>query len=186
MLKVTGDNYHKIQLIRTLQSAYSGEKAAGYAYNGHWRTLKNPEQRSQVQKIEYEEWEHRVLVGEMLAILGARPQLWRELMMVSIGRTLGLLCHLIGWFFPMYFAGRLESFNWKEYDVALFHANKLGLVDFEKHLMRLSQVETEHELFFARMVANHPLLPIIKLIFKWGPDSSTQLTIESPSETTKP
>src|SRR5215472_13504122 len=152
---MTDDNYHKAQLIQTLQSAYSGEKAAGYAYNAHWRTLKNAEQRSQIQKIENEEWEHRALIGEMLTFLKARPQLWRELLMAAIGRTVGISCYLIGWFFPMYFAGRLESFNWKEYDVAAFHASKLGLVDFEKHLMRLSRVETEHEQFFARMVANH-------------------------------
>jgi len=30
-------NYHKKALIHVLHMAYSGEKAAGYAYNAHWR-----------------------------------------------------------------------------------------------------------------------------------------------------
>jgi len=183
---VTDDNYHKSQLIHTLHMAYSGEKAAGYAYNAHWRSIKNAEQRAHIQKIEKEEWDHRAIVGEMLKFLEAKPQPWRELMMAVIGRTVGFSCYLIGWFLPMYFAGRLESVNWREYEVAAFHANKLGLFDFEQELMRLSKVELEHEQFFLRMVTNHPLLPIIRVFFKWGPDPSSGLTIESSTEITKP
>lgn len=182
---MTDANYHKGQLIHTLHMAYSGEKAAGYAYNAHWRSVKNAEQRASIQKIEKEEWDHRAIVGEMLTFLGAKPQAWRELMMAVIGRTVGFSCYLIGWFLPMYFAGRLESANWREYEVAAFHANKLGLLDFEKELMRLSQVEREHELFFLQMVADHRLLPLIKTFFKWGPEASVGLTIDSSTDTTK-
>src|SRR5579883_2329748 len=138
--------------------AYSGEKAAGYAYNAHWRSIKNAAQRAQIQKIEQEEWDHRAIVGEMLKFLEAKPQLWRELMMATIGRTVGFCCYFIGWFLPMYFAGRLESANWQEYEYAAFHANQLGLFDFERELIRLSKVEREHELFFLQMVTNHPFL----------------------------
>jgi len=183
--QVSEANHHKNELIHTLHLAYSGEKAAGYAYNAHWRSVKNPEQRERIQKIEKEEWDHRAIVGEMLAFLGAKPQVWRELMMATIGRTVGFSCYIIGWFLPMYFAGRLESANWREYEVAAFHANKLGLFDFEKELMRLSQVEREHELFYLQMVTNHRLLPLLKMFFQWGPESSSQLPIESSTETTK-
>jgi len=163
------DNYHKKALIHTLHMAYSGEKAAGYAYNAHWRSVKNIEQKQQIQKIENEEWAHREIVGNMLTYLSAKPQRWRELMMAVIGRTVGFSCYVIGWFLPMYFAGRLESANIKEYEVAAYHAERLGLNDFAKELMRLSAVEQEHEDFFMDMVADHPLLPLIKTFFKWGP-----------------
>lgn len=68
-------------------------------------------------------------------------------MMGCIGRTVGVGCFLIGWFLPVYFPGRLESDNIKEYDVAAGHAQALGLVDDAKELLRLSQVESQHEDF---------------------------------------
>ncbi len=159
---------HKNALIHTLHMAYSGEKAASYAYNAHWRSVKNIEQRQRIQQIENEEWAHREIVGKMLAHLGAKPQIWRELMMAIIGRTVGFACYLIGWFLPMYFAGRLESANIKEYEVAAYHAGQLGLSQFAAELLRLSAVEKEHEAFFWGMVINHPFLPIARAIFKWG------------------
>jgi demethoxyubiquinone hydroxylase (CLK1/Coq7/Cat5 family) len=182
---VNDENYHKQHLVHTLHMAYSGEKAAGYAYSAHWRSLKDSEQRRQIQKIESEEWAHRAIVGEMLSFLGARPQVLREIIMAVIGRTVGCSCYIIGWFLPMYFAGRLESANIKEYEVAAWHAKELGLPEFEAELMRLSEVEKEHELFFLKMVTNHRFLPLIKTFFKWGPETASDLAIESSTETTK-
>ena len=60
-------------LIRVLQNAYSGELAAGYAYRGHWRSLRDPAERERSRVIEAEEWHHRELVGGMLRQLGAAP-----------------------------------------------------------------------------------------------------------------
>jgi demethoxyubiquinone hydroxylase (CLK1/Coq7/Cat5 family) len=54
---------HREMLIHILRMAYSGEKAAGYAYSGHWRSVKDPTERRQIRKIENEEWEHRAIVG---------------------------------------------------------------------------------------------------------------------------
>ena len=173
------DDYHKKALIHTLHMAYSGEKAAGYAYNAHWRSLKNRQQKQQIQKIESEEWAHREIVGRMLYHLGAKPQKWREIMMAMIGRTVGFSCYFIGWFLPMYFAGRLESANIKEYEVAAYHAERLDLIDFAKELMRLSDVEKEHELFFRQMVSAHPFLPVVKTFFKWPMKIEQDLPIQS-------
>ncbi len=83
-------------LIRVLQSAYSGELAAGFAYAGHWRSVANPEERDRIKAIEAEEWHHRELVGEMLRRLGAGPRPARERAFAAIGRTLGPLCHVSG------------------------------------------------------------------------------------------
>jgi len=163
---------HKKALIHVLHMAYSGELAAGYAYAAHWRSLKNLEQQAGIQKIEKEEWSHREIVGKMLTHLGSGPQKPRELMMAIIGRTVGFACYLIGWFLPMYFAGRLESANIKEYDNAAFFATKLGLHEFASELIRLANVEREHELFFMTMVNKHPFLPLMKSIFKWGPTAN--------------
>jgi hypothetical protein len=55
----------RAQLITTLQMAYSGELAAGYAYRGHWHSVSDAEERDRIKIIEDEEWHHRRLVGEM-------------------------------------------------------------------------------------------------------------------------
>jgi hypothetical protein len=159
---------HRRHLIHILQGAYSGELAAGFAYRGHWKSVKNTNERAAIQKIEQEEWVHRERVGEMLASLGGAPREFREAKLWVIGRTIGLACHLIGWFLPMYFAGRLESGNVIEYQVAASHAGALGLKEFEADLLVMAQVEKEHELFFLNVITGHRLLPVVSGLFGWG------------------
>ena len=160
---------HRDRLIELLLLAYSGELAAAYAYRGHWKAVKKSIEIKGIQKIEKEELIHRAHVGKMLKSLGRKPDGFKEIKMGMVGRTIGLLCHFGSWFFPMYFAGRLEHGNVKEYDRAAFHADKLGLKKFKKQLMKMARVEQEHEDFFGAMVENHPLLPVTRLFFNWGP-----------------
>src|SRR6185503_3994139 len=108
-MESTGRLTPEAKLVNILQLAYSGELAAGYAYRGHWHSLSDPDDRARVKQIEDEEWHHRKLVGEMLNDLGAGPNKVRELRATIVGRTVGFLCHVTGWFAPMYGAGRLES-----------------------------------------------------------------------------
>src|SRR5262252_7253479 len=89
-------------LIEILQLAYSGELAASFAYQGHWKSVGNLEEKNRIRTIEEEEWHHRKLVGEMLRDLGEHPSSWREFKAVIIGRTAGFLCHVTGWLAPMY------------------------------------------------------------------------------------
>ena len=161
-------DYHRQQLIRILQHAYSGEWAAAYAYRGHWKSLKSPVERERIRQIENEEWVHREHVGLMLESLKAAPVKIREVKMWMIGRSVGIGCHLIGWFLPMYFAGRLESGNADEYRSAALHASHLGLKEFEAELLVMAEVEREHEMYFMSVVAGHPRLPLMQAIFKWG------------------
>lgn len=170
---------HRRHLIQILQGAYSGELAAGFAYRGHWRSVKNPHERAAIQKIEREEWIHRTRVGEMLASLGGAPQKLREAKLWVIGRTIGLACHMIGWFLPMYFAGRLESGNVVEYEAAASHAAALGLKEFETDLLEMAGVEKEHELFFSSVIVGHRLLPVISSVFGWGKATEAELTTTS-------
>jgi demethoxyubiquinone hydroxylase (CLK1/Coq7/Cat5 family) len=159
----------KDNLIRILQNAYSGEVAAAYAYRGHWRSLKidSPE-RNRIIEIEAEEWDHRRRVGEWLTKLDAKPRRIREKVFWTIGRTLGLTCHVSGWFMPMYFAGRLESRNSIEYEDAAVFAKELEMQDCIDDLLDMARVELEHEIFFRETVAGHRMLPIMKRVFGWS------------------
>ena len=143
------------QLIQLLQLAYSAEMAAAYAYRGHWKSVKNIEERAQIKIIEDEEWQHRKLVGEMLQELGVLPSKWKEKKSLIIGRILGFLCHFTGWLAPMYGAGKLESKNIKEYEVAARFARDSGHQKYIECLLTMAEVEWEHEAFFRAQVLKH-------------------------------
>lgn len=159
------------QLVRLLRLAYSGEKAAAYAYAGHWRSVRDPDERAKIQKIERDEWEHRATVGRILELLGERPQLWRELLMATIGRTVAAGCFITGRFIPMYLAGKLEHANVREYDGAAYHAERIGLTEFLPELHEMTKTEQEHEQFFSRAALGHPMLPLMKVVFHWDPET---------------
>ncbi len=159
---------HRKGLIHILQSAYSGELAAAYAYRGHWKSVKNLDEKNGIRQIEKEEWEHRECVLDWLKKLEAKPRKLREIIFWTIGRSLGILCFVSGWFFPMYFAGRLESQNTQEYEDAANFARKLGMEECVEDMLKMSKKEFEHEEFFRQMVANHRLLPITKRFFHWS------------------
>lgn len=162
---------HQESLIHILRAAYSGEMAAACAYRGHWKSVSNTSERRRIRRIEMEEWVHRRRVGVMLESLGSRPSRLREAKMLMIGCTIAVSCHLIGWFLPMYFAGRIESRNVQEYLDAAFYAGKLGLKEFESELLVMARVEKKHEKFFMNVVTGHRLLPITQKFFRWGPDN---------------
>jgi rubrerythrin len=148
---------HTDELIRILRLAYSGEMAAAYAYRGHWRSVRDAATRTRIREIEEEEWHHRRLVGRMLEQLGARPNRAREFRAVVIGRTLGAMCHVVGWLLPMYGAGKLESRNIDEYEAAARHASRSGRTEFVDCLLHMAEVEWEHEKYFRACVAGHRL-----------------------------
>jgi demethoxyubiquinone hydroxylase (CLK1/Coq7/Cat5 family) len=156
------------RLVRILQAAYSGELAAAYAYRGHWKSLGDAAEREKVKQIEGEEWAHRRHVGLMLNDLGSGPAVFKDRVMRAVGLTVGALCHVAGWFLPMYFAGRVEGANVREYELAAEHACELGLTDYEGRLREMAGVEREHEAFFLGVVTGHRLLPLMGSIFGWG------------------
>jgi len=160
-MNTPGENLQK--LIALLQSAYSGELAAAYAYRGHWHAVRCLDERHSIRAIEDDEWRHRKLVGEMLEGLGAQPVKSRELRAAIIGRTLGLLCHVTGWLAPMYGAGRLESRNIVEYETAARDARECGHPELIECLLEMAEVEWDHEQYFRGRVLSHALgrrLPI--------------------------
>lgn len=142
-------------LTTLLQLAYSGERAAAYAYRGHWNSVVNEDERVRIKQIEEEEWHHRELVGEMLRSLDVYPSRVREIRALIIGRALGLLCHVMGWLVPMYGAGRLESRNVVEYETAARFARDCGREDLIDCLLTMAEVEWEHESYFRSRVSLH-------------------------------
>lgn len=145
----------KSKLIRLLQNAHAGERAAAFAYNGHWRSVQGQE-RDEIKKIEAEEWEHRDCLFGMLKELDATPRTSREILMAIIGSFIFIFCRLggwlnvanFGWFCSMYGAGKLEQGNIVEYEIASNRAKDAGYNHFVDLLLHMAQVEWDHELYF--------------------------------------
>jgi rubrerythrin len=153
---MTEREQQSLQNLRSLlKLAYSAELAAAYAYRGHWYSVKDPDERKRIQQIENEELHHRRLVGEMLAQLGAQPSKARELWSAFLGGSLGVLCNLGSWLIPMYGAGRLESRNVREYEIAARYARSCGHPEFVESLLMMAEVEWEHEIYFRSRVSAH-------------------------------
>ena len=155
----------KQNLIRILQNAHAGELAAAYAYRGHWKSVRNSEERSRIKQIEQEEWEHREGVLKWLHELDAEPRKFREAVFWTIGRSLGILCYVSGWFFPMYFAGRLESQNTQEYLDAAEFAKELGMQECVDEMMLMSAKGTRTREVFQRNGCNASAFAYYKNIF---------------------
>ncbi len=143
-------------LIRRLRLAYSGELAAAVAYAGHWRTLRDPDQRANVQRIRAEELAHRARVGEMLAELGARPHRLRDALMALVGLAIAISCFVGGWTVPMVGAGRIERVNIREYEDAARRAVAAGLPEYAEEFLHMAEVEWDHERYFHDLVRARP------------------------------
>jgi len=152
----------KKKLIRTLKNAYSGELGAINAYKGHQESVSDPAEKRMIHQIEIEEIIHRERVGEILSMLGEEPVPHQEKTMGVVGKTLGFLCSLSGWFAPMYGAGLLESRNIREYEEAAEYALAAGYTEFLDDLLLMAEVEWEHEKFFREKCSTH-------FLYHWFP-----------------
>lgn len=159
-------------LIRLLQLAYSAERAAAFAYQGHAGSVRDPEEKQALADIEAEEWHHRKCVGEIIEALGLAPSRYYEFKYWLIGRVIGLSCYFIGWFLPNYFAGRLESGNVNEYVDLKERLNRAGHDEWDAVVIEMTEVEKEHEVYFAGAIEGHWMLPLFAAIFRWGPGRS--------------
>ena len=162
---------HK-KLVKLLQKAYSAEKAASYAYQGHAASLKNKEEKKEIYQIELDEWHHRACVLEIMNAYNIPVSKWYEFKFAVIGKTISLSCHLLGWFMPFYFAGSLESGNVCEYFVMMQYFNSLGITKHNEILYEMGMKEKEHEVYFLSKIKRSKLLPVFEIFFRWGKQKS--------------
>jgi hypothetical protein len=156
------------ELVRSLQRAYSAERAASFAYIGHAGSLRDPVARATIKQIEDDEWAHR---RHVLAIMQAHDipvSRWFEMQYYAIGKLIAGGCYVIGWFMPYFFAGKLESGNVCEYFVMMRHFRALGIREHDAILYEMGMKEKEHELYFLEQVKTSRLLPWFEKLFSWG------------------
>jgi len=160
------------ELIRLLQRAYSGEKAAAFAYIGHANSLRDPVEKAMVKQIENDEWEHRRNVLAIMQQYQIPILRYYEIKFHVIGRFISASCHVIGWFMPYFFAGKLESGNVCEYFVMMRYFHSLGIHEHDTVLYEMGMKEKEHEIHFLNQIRASKLLPLFEKVFSWGRQSS--------------
>jgi hypothetical protein len=160
------------QLVQLLKKAYSAEKAAAYAYQGHAGSVRNKLEKIAIRQIEEDEWNHRREVLEIMQQYAIAPSRWYEIRYAVIGKIISGSCYVIGWFMPFFFAGKLESGNVCEYFRALQYFNSLGIHDFDQVLYDMGIKEKEHEVYFLNKIKNSRVLPYFEKLFSWGRNKS--------------
>lgn len=155
-------------LIDLLKKAYSAEKAAAFAYQGHANAVSDHDEKLQIKQIEIDEWNHRKEVFTIMKQYEIPISKYYEFRFHIIGKTISMSCHFIGWFMPFYFAGSLESGNVCEYFRMKHHFNELGIKDHDHILYEMGMKEKEHEIYFLSKIKNHILLPFFEKLFSWG------------------
>jgi len=155
-------------LMKLLKQAYSAEKAAAFAYQGHAGSVKNVEEKIAIKQIEIDEWNHRAEVLKLMNLYEVPVSKWYELKYYIIGKNISASCYLIGWFMPFYFAGNLESGNVCEYIRMKRHFNALSITAHDQVLYEMSLKEKEHEVYFYDQVKDSKMLPFFEKLFAWG------------------
>jgi hypothetical protein len=159
-------------LVDLLKKAYSAEKAAAFAYQGHAASVKDPEQKKRIRQIEEDEWNHRREVLGIMKDFNIPVSKWYEARFHVIGKSISLSCHVIGWFMPFYFAGRLESGNVCEYFRMKQYFNSMGISKYDQLLYDMGIKEKEHEVYFLEKIKTNRLLPVFEKWFGWGKEQS--------------
>lgn len=153
------------ELIKLVQNAYSGEKAAANAYWGHANSIfiTDKIEKNELLEIMNEELHHRHELLLILKSLNSKPNFFKEALMNFIGYIIAILCLPGTWFMPMYGAGQLESKNIAEYEVLA----RLAYLSDHKELCSLfldfAEKEWDHEYYFRKKVLSHKLSDYIPL-----------------------
>jgi hypothetical protein len=159
---------HHPKLTVLLQKAYSAEKAAAFAYQGHAGSLKSEHEKEPVRQIEIDEWNHRKEVLEIMHLYDIPVSKYYEFRFHVTGKIISGACYVIGWFMPYFFAGRLESGNVCEYFRMLHYFHELDIYEHDAILYEMGMKEKEHEVFFLDKIKNSKLLPLFENVFNWG------------------
>jgi rubrerythrin len=166
------------QLIDLLQRAYSAERAASFAYQGHAGSVKDKEQKTAIHQIEIDEWNHRAEVLKLMNQYNVPVSKYYEAKFWIIGKIISGSCYVIGWFMPFYFAGRLESGNVCEYFRMKQYFNSLGISAHDKLLYEMGMKEKEHEVYFLDKIKDNRLLPFFEKYFFWGKESFNNIDLD--------
>lgn len=136
------------KLIKMLQNARAGEIGVYFAYDGHYKSLKDPVHRRQLISIKQDELRHIQSINLMLEIVGARPDDLKDKIFFIIGKFLGFMCHFTGFFMPMKVAKFIEQIGVNSYEEIALEASDMGFKAMPMKLLKMAETEKDHADYF--------------------------------------
>ena len=136
------------KLIKILRKAHAIEIGAYEAYEGHWRSTKDPEKKRRLKEIQKDEWSHKQAVGWMLIELGAESNKELDFLMYCIGKMVSISCYVIGPRAAAWGAKLFEVMGSQIYWKAAIEAIDEKNIPMCRELFCMSDKEREHEEFF--------------------------------------
>ncbi|EKT4508489.1 hypothetical protein AAIP42_000149 [Flavobacterium psychrophilum] len=130
------------------------------------------QRKKEIRQIEIDEWFHRKEVLQIMNDFDISISKYYEFKFHIIGKVISASCHIIGWFMPFYFAGRLESGNVCEYFRMKQFFNSLGINTYDTMLYEMGIKEKEHEIYFLEKIKTNKFLPFYEKYFSWGNNQS--------------
>jgi rubrerythrin len=82
-------------LVKLMQKAFSGERAAAFAYIGHAGSLKSAEAKAAVKQIEDDERGHGENLRLIMQLYGVSPSKFYEAYFYVVGRVISTSCSVI-------------------------------------------------------------------------------------------
>jgi demethoxyubiquinone hydroxylase (CLK1/Coq7/Cat5 family) len=144
-----------------LKLSHGVEIGAYHAYEGHWKSLSDPTEISEVKFIQFQELKHRHMLSLLLSELESSPSPFIDLIFKMIGKLMGSLCHFLGRRLPMLGAAMIEILGVVNYEFVSKFTSDLRT---KLILKELAMVEREHrEYFFQRSTSVKTRLPVSTL-----------------------
>lgn len=137
-----------MSLVRSLQKAHAGELAAYYAYEGHWRNVKNAKTKKKIQEIQKDELEHIDILKGFLKILEAKPDPKLDRIYTKIGKIISLLCYVSPMWLTNWVARKMEKIGTVAYEDISEIAFKEYRSDMAYILIAMAKVELDHDKYF--------------------------------------
>lgn len=139
------------KLIKMLKFAHAAEIAAYHAYEGHWRSVSNQEERQYIQKIAFDELKHIHDLTTILNSMESKPSKFLDTCGKIVGEIVGFACFYTGWRLPMLVAGMMEKIGTSSYRKIAMEAAENGKVGLAYQLRSMADNEDEHETYFKRL-----------------------------------
>lgn len=140
------------EFVKLLQDAHAGELAAYHAYDGHWKSVKDPNEARFIKAIQADEKKHVSALKDMLQEFYEKPNRLRDLIFIIIGKTASFMCYFTGWYAPMWGAAFIERIGTTNYLRMAALASELHHSEFYDALMDMARCEQRHEDYFRQLL----------------------------------
>lgn len=133
-----------------LKLSHGIEIGAYNAYQGHWNSVTNINDRGKIKLIQFEELRHKQAIAGFLRDLGSTPSDIIDIAFEIIGTLMGLLCYCTGRWLPNLAASLIETMGVINYQVVAKEATSNSEYVMAAQLLEMAAMEVDHKEYFQK------------------------------------